>query len=708
MRTAEMISEYKALALSSYPYWFAIVGAVLLRIAVNGDFSLQVLLGFPALLTVTLLTGYALCRALGVNRANTIEMFTLCLVTGLTAMILSSLLLLLCQFFNIYSLLALLIIVAIISKVPQASQLAEVANAPASAAGFFLGMMALVALFGTPFEYIWGGTDAAVYIFNAHNFLNKESISFIDPAVQLFPELFKESSHPNYEALKYAGFYLTDVSASYITPQFFPGYSLLLAIGILFLGELFLYINLMLLILLFLALYSLARQLFSSDWIAWGTAMLFIVNLQVVWSARITHTEILTAIAAIMVLYLLIADDIIDGGSEKLIVAFYGLLLVTRVDIVFFTVAMLSILLVYGSRYSRSFKALFICVSVASYFFMLQITGPYIRDVYLFKFAADANQVYLGISIALVVLLLLGEARATGYLISGSKAFLLNHRRLLSLIGVAFVVTIFVFLLFIYPDDKYATYTNLQHLGNPLPTFNNQNFLRLSWFISPVGVFLIMTGLCLLMIKEQNWRWLIVALFFLPSLYYLYSLSNNPLQIYGFRRYVPGVLVLSYLLIGYALHSLNQKSRVANALIFLVLASLTAYPTYKLSSTAWFRGATASISDLAVVNPSDAIFVAKDDGVAHWYAPTLEYYLGFKHVLPVETADLNQALIEKAKLHFDSVFLLTGDDIPPEQGPLLEKIKNVSISLPVLQQSYESLVIQEQTYRKELALYRIL
>ena len=37
-RTAEMISEYKALALSSYPYWFGIVGAVLLRIAVNWAF----------------------------------------------------------------------------------------------------------------------------------------------------------------------------------------------------------------------------------------------------------------------------------------------------------------------------------------------------------------------------------------------------------------------------------------------------------------------------------------------------------------------------------------------------------------------------------------------------------------------------------------------------------------------------------------------
>ena len=703
-----MITEYKALALSSYPYWFGIIGAVLLRVAVNGDLSLQLLLGFPALLTVTLLTGDALCRVLGVRRVNDIEMFTLCLATGLTALILSSLLLLLCQFFNLYSLLALLSVIAIIGNVPRANQPAQTANTPTSAAGFVLGMLALAVLFGTPFEYIWGGTDAAVYIFNAHNFLNKDSISFIDPAVQLFPELFKESSHPNYEALKYPGFYLTDISASEITPQFFPGYSLLLAIGIMFLGDMFLYINLMLLMLLLLALYSLTRQLFSSDWIAWATAILFVMNLQVVWSARITHTEILTAIAAIMVLYLLIADDIIDSGSEKLIVAFYGLLLVTRVDIVFFTVALLSILLVFGSRYSQSLKALFIGVSIASYFFMLQISGPYILDIYLFKFAVDASQVYLAISIALVVLLWLGQVKAIAYLISGSKALVFSQRRWFSLVGVATIVTAFGFLLFIYPDDKYATYTSLQHLGKPLPTFNNQNFLRLSWFISPLGVLLMMAGLCLLLIKEQNWRWLVVALYFLPSLYYLYSLSNNPLQIYGFRRYVPGVLVLTYLCIGYALHSLHQKSRVASALIFLVLTSFTAYPTYKLSSKAWFRGAAASITDLAVVNPADAIFVAKDNGVAHWHAPTLEYYLGFQHVLPVNVADLDQALIDKAKQHFDSVFLLTGDAIPPEHGSSLKKVTDFSISLPVLQQSYESLVIQEQTYRRELTLYRIL
>ena len=74
----------------------------------------------------------------------------------------------------------------------------------------------------------------------------------------------------------------------------------------------------------------------------------------------------------------------------------------------------------------------------------------------------------------------------------------------------------------------------------------------------------------------------------------------------------------------------------------------------------------------------------------------------------MNVADLDQALIDKAKQHFDSIFLLTGDAIPPEQGSSLEKIKDVSIVLPVLQQSYESLVIQEQTYRRELALYRIL
>lgn len=703
-----MVSEYKALALSSYPYWFAFVGAVLLRIAVNGDFSLQLLLGFPTLLTVTLLTGYALCKVLGVRRANAIESFTVHIATGLTALILSSLLLLLCQFFNLYSLLALVSIIIIISSVPQANQPTETANAPVSPAGFFLGMLGLVALFGTPFEYIWGGSDAGVYIFNAHNFLNKESFSFIDPAVQLFPELFKASSHINYEATKYAGFYLTDISASEITPQFFPGYSLLLAIGIIFLGDMYLYINLMLLMVLLLALYSLTRQLFSSDWIAWATAILFVINLQVVWSARITHTEILTAIATIMILYLLIADDIIDGGSEKLIVAFYGLLLVTRVDIVFLTVALLSILLVFGSRYSQSFKALFLSVSIASYFFMLQITGPYIRDIYLFKFAADASHVYLAISIALVVLFLLGQARATARLISGSKALFFRQRRLFSLVGVATIVTAFGFLLFIYPDDKYATYTSLQYLGKPLPTFNNQNLLRLTWFISPLGVLLMMAGLCLLLIKEKNWRWLVVALYFAPSLYYLYSLSNNPLQIYGFRRYVPGVLVLTYLCIGYALHSLDKKSRAASALVFLMLTSLTAYPTYKLSSMAWFRGATDSITDLAVVNPSDVIFVAKDNGVAHWHAPTLEYYLGFKNVLPVNVADLDQALIEKAKQHFDSVFLLTGGAAPPEQSSSLKKVNDVSISLPTLQQRYDSLVIHEQTYRRELTLYRIL
>ena len=702
-----MISEYKALALNSGPYWLAIVLVCLLRIVLNGDFSLQVFIGFPALLTVMLVTGYSVCKALRVQRPSDLETFTLSLVTGITVLIFSSFLLLLCQLFNLFSLLSLTALVAALCHFSGPNPLTQNMTAPAPPVLFFLGIFALALLFATPFEYIWGGTDAAVYIFNAHNYLNKDSISFVDSAVRLFPELFKESTHPNYENLKYAGFYLTDISAGEITPQYFPGYSLLLAIGILFFGDMFLYVNLMMVMILFLSLYLLASQLFSTEWVAWAVAILLVLNVQVIWSARITHTEILTAVMTIMTLYVMVADDSIGRGSETLIVAFYALLLITRVDILFFTFAILAILVVFKTRFSRSLKALIIAVSIGSYFMMLELSGPYIRDIFLFKFAADASQVYVSISIALVLYFLISEARFTAHLIAHATTLLLNRRRVFALLGVTIIVMVFGFLLFLYPDEQYTTYTALQHLGKPLPTYNNQNLLRLGWFVSPLGLLLMMTGLCLLIVKEQNWRWVIVVLYFFPSLYYLYSLSNNPLQIYGFRRYVPGVLVLSYLCIGYALHSLDKKSKRTGAFIFLVLASVTIYPTYKLSSTDWFRGATASLSDLDVIKHSDAVFVAIDDGIAHWHAPTLEYYRGIRHVLPVNMKDLDPALIDKAKQHFDSVFLLAGTDTASAHTAAHAKVTDISISLPALQQGYDSLLTGEQTYRRELTLYRI-
>jgi hypothetical protein len=66
----------------------------------------------------------------------------------------------------------------------------------------------------------------------------------------------------------------------------------------------------------------------------------------------------------------------------------------------------------------------------------------------------------------------------------------------------------------------------------------------LGWYLSPLGIWLGVAGICLLVWKA-DWQksvLLLTGLFFV--LFYVWRIRNNPVQIYAMRRYVPVVMPL--------------------------------------------------------------------------------------------------------------------------------------------------------------------
>lgn len=77
-----------------------------------------------------------------------------------------------------------------------------------------------------------------------------------------------------------------------------------------------------------------------------------------------------------------------------------------------------------------------------------------------------------------------------------------------------------------------------------IPNLDHENWLRLAWYLSPVGVGLGVAGICLLIwrVERQTALWLGVGLLF--AVFFLWRIRANPHQIYAMRRYVPAVMPL--------------------------------------------------------------------------------------------------------------------------------------------------------------------
>ena len=74
----------------------------------------------------------------------------------------------------------------------------------------------------------------------------------------------------------------------------------------------------------------------------------------------------------------------------------------------------------------------------------------------------------------------------------------------------------------------------------------------------------------------------------------------------------------------------------------MTLFLLIAYPSFSLAHSSWFKGATKSLHEFDVLNNADCIFILKEDGVAHWQGPTLEYYKKQKNIVPIDLKRLDK------------------------------------------------------------------
>lgn len=194
-------------------------------------------------------------------------------------------------------------------------------SAPAAAA---LALVALVlaagALAARPGEYFGGGWDPGVYLSAGGSIAHRGGLITQDPLFASLDDRDKDLLFPTARTrgIKYPGFYVHDLAAGTLIPQFQPLYPALLAVAIgLFGNRAALYVNPAFAIAALLLLYHLA-WVWRGRAFALAAAALLAFNVVQVWNSRFSTSEVtaqLLLLAGFVFLQDCLAGDDATAGA---------------------------------------------------------------------------------------------------------------------------------------------------------------------------------------------------------------------------------------------------------------------------------------------------------------------------------------------------------------------------------------------------------
>jgi hypothetical protein len=439
-----------------------------------------------------------------------------------------------------------------------------------------LWLLAVLWLFFRPHEYILGGADAGVYVSIGAHIAREGGLIIQDPVLaSLYPSLpeafLRPLQNPVADHYLMPAFYVVGDVPGEVVPQFYPLHAVWLALAYSLSSspvagtQAALLLSGLWALLGGLAVYLLVRQVFG-----WETAVLALYGLSFnalqIWFARYPTTETLTQ-------YLLWAGlwavaNWLGGRSPRRFWALLaglalGQIFLVRIDMLFilpFPFLLGLWLWAEGRTETRDFLWFFLpLVGLVAHSLLhgLWLSQPYFFD--LFDFAVRLFSRYWWLPLGaltggLLFLLLLSRYR-------GQVGYLVRWQR--PLLGGLILVLILLALhgWFIRPyggeipvwADPYST--------NLIPQPNQENLLRLGWYLSPLGVWLGVAGVALLVWRIERRMVLPIAIGLFFSLFYLWNVRANPHQIYVMRRFVPAAVPL--IVVGTAVF-LNEISRLTS------------------------------------------------------------------------------------------------------------------------------------------------
>lgn len=594
-----------------------------------------------------------------------------------------------------------------------------------------LALLCLV-LFQRPHEAITGGADAGVYVNIGANlartgqwFIDAPELGELDPALE--PALFRPlPAEAEVSSILFPGFYRSDQRPDRLIPQFFTLHPLWLGIAYsLGATRAALWMTPIWGLLGVWATYMCARILIGARW-AWLPALLLAVTPLQIYFARYPTAEPIAQFLVWTALWSFTAF-----GLERRPRPLFGLvaglsigsLFFARIDMIFVLLLPLirgAVLLWTRRRPAGElwFWLPLITTTLWAGGHALIFARPYTTYTYGVVFRLLWDQIWLLTLLAaamLLLLLYLATAQRTHLLalfrgLAGSRY--VRHAAALLLVVLA------VFGYFVRPALGETLLSDYWYTGTAIPLSNHLNMVRLGWFVTPLALLLGVVGGAL-MLERERWRviwpyWILGASF---TVLYLYNLLNNPVLIYGMRRYLPVTVPFLMLAVAYGLVRLWQlgpRGRGVAALLALALLGWLLYNNRLIWRQPDFPGTVAQIADLAGNFEENAVLLFVDEapvGAGAIFGTPLTYLHGLTAFDLQEEAVDDAALARQVATWRDdnrAVYLLVREGESPEGIPLpREHLAHFQWQTSRLEQAYDHPPAMRRAVSIGLELYRI-
>jgi hypothetical protein len=549
------------------------------------------------------------------------------------------------------------------------------------------------AVYFPPFEHILGGRDPGVYVNAGFHLARDGRLVYHDPVVasipkEAWPLFFPDKELPPWDYLRYQGFRLESPESARVVPHGLHLYPVWIATAsALYQPKSGLYATPFFALVAVSGFFLAFRRLLGLEVAALATALLAVFQIQI-WFARFPNSEIVVQfLFATSLLFFFFMEEQRSTLAGALGGLALGATALARVESLLFAVP---VALYFGWKRVRrelgvpeiSFLAGFVLMGMHAAIHDRLFAWPYVSSIlgrHYWRFLGE-NLLAVGVASAILFLVL---DRAVGKLPRKILTVFDSER-----LRIGAALSLFLLAL-------YAYFVRPLWHGQRTAPHDAEAFLRMSWYLFPVGLSLAVAGGMALVLRARRSQafFLLVALTF--SLFFFYKVRVWHDHYFAMRRFIPVILPAFFVAVAFLLSGLRESGGrlaaagtrvVAAALVVLYLAA-----GVRLWRHDEFRGSLPFVEDLArhIGGDDVAIFPAQE-GLHLLELPLAQ--LEGRNVLEFYTLKPDRALLEKLleswKDRYHDVFFVTNYKISLS-GLFTRHVKDFELATEKYEYSYD-------------------
>lgn len=506
---------------------------------------------------------------------------------------------------------------------------------------------ALVVYF-PPFEYILGGRDPGIYVNAGFQLARDGKLVETDPVVESIPAearplFFPDKELPPWSYLRFQGFRLESPATARVVPHGLHLYPVWIGTAsALYQMRSGLYATPFFALMAVSGFFLAFRRLFGLEVAAWAALLLTVFQIQV-WFARFPNSEIVVEFLYATTLLLF---TFMEERRSALAGAFAGIALgstfLARVETMLFVVPVAAFL---GWKRVRrelgrpelAFLAAFSLLALDAVVHARTFAWPYVSSIlgrHYWSFIGDHLALVAGLGVVAFLLVDRVAMRLPPRLFDVFDSFRLR-------LGLAVVV----FLLALY-----AYFIRPVWHGPRTAPHDAEAFLRMGWYLYPVGLALTLAGAMVLLARAKKTQalFLLVALTF--SLFFFYKVRVWHDHYFAMRRFVPVILPSFFAAIAVFLESVRVKGNPLTSWGPRLLASVLVVVYLTDGARLWkhneFHGSLQFVTDLArYIGNEDIVLFPHQEGLHLLELPLAE--LEGRNVLEFYTLKPDKNLLER-------------------------------------------------------------